>query len=236
MADSPNIVVTLPVPGGREKLYLEADHSDTCDLCGSASVIWLTGKSGKRYLAEIFEISDEHAVYCTSDFHSYYCTFNGITKKPLAETAAAKRKLAQNSRWEELRHRLNGKQPEQPTPDPEPTPEPEKPAEIKHDKLPYACGTCGNLVVNSEDGNTILNFNMEFDPHTCEKSAEDRPIRVARMRGTRVARRVKFVEISTRMESVERMMDDRDSASEEWAELAAEHLMLKKRLHQEIPG
>jgi len=43
-----------------------------CNRCESTTVIWQTGKSGKRYLCEIFDIEGEQ-LYSHVDFHSRYC-------------------------------------------------------------------------------------------------------------------------------------------------------------------
>lgn len=229
--------------------YFEADHSASCEKCSSAAVIELTSKGGRKYLSEIWELSDETAVYSPSDFHSNYCT-------PPSQSALNRRETQRihGDRLALIKAAFQNIGGNKPTPEPDETPEPETPKvkrtpspatpepdpeipetpkEPEGREYPFHCHTCGFLIYHTP-GRLIMNHE-DNQPHTCKSFHGRDELDKARALASRSATRVKFAEISKRMDAAEATMRDDSLNATMRASSAAEYLMLRKRLWTEIP-
>ena len=209
--------------------YQPVSKTDTCKKCNSTTVAWKKSRTtGKFYLVEVFSISGEE-IASRRDFHSVYCGKPDVKLSRVAEILGA----------------ATGD--DEPKKDEQEQEEQEPPKdEITHDGFPFCCSICGQGVVRDSDHVThdVIVKTPEgtiaeiLGTHTCLPRSERGGLADARARGTRVATRVDFVDISERMESVHRMMQDahEEQDAEKGAELGSEYLMLRKRLYTEIPN
>lgn len=220
-------LVTLYGGSKAVKRYFEANHSTTCIKCGSESVIELVGKSGRRYLSEIFEISDQLAVYSPADFHSSYCMTEGISSYNRITTERARQ-----TRLNEIMAKFVWGDKSDDAHDP---PDPADHGGRYGMEFPFYCMACGAMIYNDREGR--YRNQEDNERHTCSPSIEHTDIDKARARGSTAGMRIKFIEISTRMETVERMMQKHHGTevTVEGAHLAAEFLILRNRLWTEIP-
>ena len=197
--------------------YVPADKSATCKRCNSKVVTWhdakpeaATGTPGKWVLCEIFELGGEE-VYSVADPHRHYCG------RSIEHTLQQGKINEAEIEW------LKDDEPDKP----------------KLDGHPYFCGVCGGGVMETLDG-VVLNFD-DGQPgilHNCNTGTRDAR-ETARARGTRTAKRVKFAEISHRMELAKVLMDAAKASGAEFSDeheaASSEWFMLRKRLYTEIP-
>jgi hypothetical protein len=196
----------------------------------------LKGTKGKFRLCEIFTLAGEE-VFNEDDIHTRYCINPIFPWKSEPGTTALERRTARQAEIAAAeRDFMDDGEPDE-------TPADETPATDGH---PYFCFTCGAGVIGSADGKLILNFKDDKPgtPHTCNLHSGggiDTRILVARQVGTKRGLKVKFVDISDRMDIIKDTMQEiKDTGADvvmqqEAAELGAEYLILHKRLYTEIP-
>lgn len=221
--------------------YKPAEKSSTCKQCGSTNVYWhqlseTPTKNSRWILCEIFMIEDEE-VYSPTDLHTRYC------ERPLYAYRVKNDEPLEPKERKVLRQaEINIAAAKYFDDDDAPV---ESVDEIKTDDCPYSCATCGMAVIDglsdhpNKKGLTYdYNGGIPDHKHTCTSGGID-DMAAARAQGTRKAMRVKFIDISKRMDYVKRLMDDWKDAdapvSEDSAEVGSEYLMLRKRLYTEIP-
>ena len=211
-----------------------------CDNCGDKNVTWHQNDEGAWKLCEVFQLDDEE-VFSPTDLHLRYCTKPRFAwKAHESEADPAKRRIQRQAEIFKAAAEYFGDSEPEPEYFGESEPESEPESEITHDGHPFCCEMCGNGIVSASDG--LWHDYSLFDssdevmgkPHSCPSEFENH-VANRRAVGTRVAKNVKFKDISERMDSVQRMMDESIGGLER-AELAAEYLMLRKRLYTEIPS
>lgn len=216
--------------------YKPADKSSTCRNCNSTSVYWL--KVGNRWVfCEIFMIEDEE-VYSPTDLHTRYCekpvyryrVKDGESTNPIIRKGVRQAEINDAA----AKYFDDDDAPVEPV------------DEIKTDDCPYSCATCGEGVIDGLSDHPhkkaqtydYLQDGLAGAKHTCTNGGID-DLAAARAQGSRNAKRVKFIDISKRMDTVERLMrewkEDNVPPDEASATIGSEFLMLRKRLYTEIP-
>ena len=219
--------------------YQSVAKSDTCNRCGSKTVTWWRDNAGKPHLAEIFTLTDEE-VFCETDHHLRYCPVPIMRwSKTERISDPLQRKVRQQKDLNDAVDAFFDDDDEDGNKEPE---------EIKHDGHPYCCANCGTGIVDGIDS-PLLRYEYQDGQigklHTCPPTYRDK-VSANRARGTNLALKIKFAEISHRMEIVQEEMLERHRvlvaegghivSDPEGAALAAEYLMLDKRLYTEIPA
>lgn len=158
-----------------------------CEHCGNP-VLELTGKTGKLYAVEVYAIPDVGMVYAKSDFHSYYCSH--VFGKPVSESTRIARSNRARVRAAAITSCAKGEGENKP----EEEQHPERPANVKT----YYCPVCGSDIWEAKDDERPLRNAADNLPHTCSYETVDE-VRNSRVKGTKMANKVPFAEISMRM-------------------------------------